>query len=560
MEVERTGLQDYFALLRRRRPSMFVTFAVISIVTVLGTLILDDQYRSYATIAIERPEIPENMIRTTVATYDTDLRIFRIRDKILNGPNVEEWITEFGLYSDRVAESSVSAAVGEFRDDVEIITIQAREDVTVKNQGETIAFDLSYYGESPEISVQVATRLAEAFLDENRRSRNQSVEDTVAFFRRDADRLTLKIRDAEAKLAAFKELNAGALPESSNINTQMLDRTERELDDVEREIRNLREARQILETDLSRESPNAPIFSSSGETILAGADRLKLLQQQYIELSSKYSPEHPDVVRIRREIELLSGGNNDSELETVQAELEFGRLELEALQQRYTADHPDVIKLTNRIYSLQARYTSLDSLPRAIPSSEPDNPAYISIKVQIDAATTEIVALQSRARNLRSRISRYESLLLQSPQVEREYLALQREYDQAVGEFNEVRDKQTEAQQARQLEVAEKGERYVLQRPPFEPKSAAFPNRLAIMILGIIFASGCALAAAVVSEGLDATVRGARDLKLITGMPPIAIIPVLESQAETQKSTMIWSLSILGVAAMLIYMITMQIL
>lgn len=538
---------------------MFVTFTVVSIITVLGTLFLDDQYRSYATIAIERPEIPENMIRTTVATYDTDLRIFRIRDKVLNRPTIEQWIKEFGLYADRVAESSVQAAVADFLDDVEIITIQAREDLAVKNQGETIAFDLAYYGETPQKSVQVATRLAEAFLDENRRSRNQSVEDTVAFFQRDADRLIQSIMDAEAKLAEFKERNAGALPESTNINAQMLDRTERELDEVEGEIRDLRETRQILEADLSKESPNAPIFSSTGETILAGPERLKLLQQQYIELSSKYSPEHPDVVRVRREIELLSGANTESELETVEAELEFGRLELESLQQRYTADHPDVIKLRNRINALQAKYNSLAALPRADQTSEPDNPAYISIKVQIDAATTEIVALQARARNLRVRMNRYESLLLQAPQVEREYVALQREYDQAVAEFNDVRDKQTEAQQARELEVSEKGERYVLQRSPFEPKSAAFPNRLAIMILGIMFASGCALVAGVVTEGLDTTVRGTRDLKLITGMPPIAVIPVLESKAEAQKMALIWTVSILGVVAMLVYMLAMQI-
>jgi len=540
---------------------MFTTFAVISLLTVIGTMLLKDQYRSTATIAIERPEIPENMIRTTVANYDTDLRIFRIRDRVLNEANIERWITDFGLYDEIVAERSVNAAVGEFRNDVEIFTIQAREDIAVKNQGETIAFDLSYYGEAPDKALKVTTELANAFLEENRNSRNQSVENTVAFFERDADRLVLEITEAEAKLASFKEANAGALPESANINTQMLDRTEGELDDIEREIRTLRETRQILETDLSKESPNAPIFSASGETILAGSDRLRLLQQQYVELSSKYGPEHPDIVRVRREIDLLSGDNQGSEREAVQTEKEFVTLELEAARQKYTSDHPDVIRLSNRINTLNARLATLGSAT-SLPArnTEPDNPAYIAIKVQIDAATTEIVALQSRARELRSRISRYESLLLQSPQVEREYRALQRAYDRAVDEFNEAKDKQTDAQQARQLEVAEKGERYVLQRSPFEPRSAAFPNRLAIMILGIIFASGCALLASVISEGLDGTVRGSQDLKAITGLPPIAVIPLLESEAEVRKQKMIWTLSILSVAAILIYTITVQVL
>ena len=61
-------MQDYIALFRRRRSVMFAAFATIAIGVVFGTLLLQDQYRSTATIAIERPEIPENMVRTTVPT------------------------------------------------------------------------------------------------------------------------------------------------------------------------------------------------------------------------------------------------------------------------------------------------------------------------------------------------------------------------------------------------------------------------------------------------------------------------------------------------------------
>jgi len=339
----------------------------------------------------------------------------------------------------------------------------------------------------------------------------------------------------------------------------MLDRRELELDDVEREIRDLREARQILETELSKESPNAPIFTSTGETILAGPDRLRLLQQQFVELSSKYGPGHPDVVRTRREIELLSGTNLSNESVSIRQELEITRREYAAARQRYTADHPDVITLANKIGILEDQLGAVDSEPKAESSTRPDNPAYISLLVQIEATDVDILALRQRARSLRQRISRYESLLLEAPQVEREYLSIQREYDQAIQEFNEVREKQTDAQQARDLEVSEKGERYVLQSTPSEPTSAAFPNRMAIIILGLIFASACALGAAVISEALDARVRSIRDLKGITGIPPIAIIPVLETQAELRKRTIIWSSSALGVASILVYMIAIQI-
>lgn len=559
MELESTGLQDYFALLRRRRANMFIVFAALSVAVVFGTLFIDDQYRSTATIAIERPEIPENMVRTTITHYDTDLRIDRIRDSVLTGPNVETWIREFNLYQDLVSSVSIGAAVTEFRRDVEVITIQAREDVAVKNQGETIAFDLSYYGETPAKAVTIANILASQFLEENRGSRNQSVEETVAFFGKDADRLAQKIKEAEIALADFKERHAGALPESRVINTQMLDRRELELDDVERELRDLGEARQILETELSKESPNAPIFTATGETILAGPDRLRLLQQQFVELSSKYGPEHPDVVRTRREIELLSGADVSNEGASIRQELEIARREYSAARQRYTSDHPDVRTLANKIGILENQLAAVASATQIKSDTRPDNPAYISLLVQIEATDADILALRQRARSLRQRISRYESLLLEAPQVEREYLALKREYDQAIQEYNEVREKQTDAQQARDLEISEKGERYVLQRKPSEPTSAAFPNRIAIIILGIIFAIASAFGAVVISEAFDARVRSIRDLRNITGIPPIAVIPVLETQDEHRRRTVIWSSCVFGVASILVYMIAIQI-
>jgi len=559
VDIEKPGLQDYFALLRRRRSNLFMVLAAISVLTVFGTLFIDDQYRSTATIAIERPEIPENMIRTTVTFYDTDLRIDRNRDKVLARPNIEAWIKEYNLYESLVLEDSLNAAVAEFRDDVEILTIQVREDLATKNQGDTIAFDLSFYGESPEKAVQVAARLASQFLEENRKSRNQSVEETVAFFQRDADRLAVRIADAETKLAEFKERNAGALPESSNINAQMLDRTERELDEIEREIRDLREQRKILETDLSRVSPNAPIFTTTGEVILAGPDRLKLLQQELIRLSAKYGPQHPDVITAQREIALISGGNAANEAASVREELQIAQREYAAAQQRYTADHPDVRILATRVKNLEAKLTGLDTAAQTESLSAPDNPEYINILVQIDATDADLSALRVRVQSSRQRISRYEGLLLDSPQVEREFLALQREYDQAIREAGEVRIKQTGAQQARDLELSEKGERYVLQRSPSEPLSAAFPNRIAIIILGNIFAIACAFGAVVISEALDPTVRGVRDLKIITGMPPIGVIPILETQAERRRRAFLWSFSALGVSGLIAYLITIQV-
>ena len=559
MESESIGLQDFFALLRRRRLSMFVSFSAVSIAVVFGTLLLDDQYRSTATIAIIKSEMPVDLGRPTINYFDTDLRIARMRDRVLTTSRIEDWIRAFDLYQDMVSEDSMNAAVSKFRNDVEVITIQAREDIAIRKQGETIAFDLSYYGETPTKAALIASELANQFLLENRASRNRSVEDTVEFFQRNVDRLALEISKAEANLAEFKETHPGAMLASANLTTQMLDRRERELDDVEREIRNLRETRQILETDLSRESPNAPIFTPTGEVILSGADRLNLLQQQFVELSSKYGPEHPDIIRMRKEIGLLTSGNIADDADSIRRELEIARRGYAVAQQRYTASHPDVRNLANKIQTLESRLANSTSRPQTYTETRPDNPAYIRILVQIKAIDVEISALRQSASSLRNRINEYETLLLAAPQVEREYVVLQREIDQATHDYNEARDKQTNAQQALDLETSEKGERYMLQHTPAEPMSPAFPNRRAIIILGIIFAVAFSFAAVLAAEALDTKVRSVRDLKSLTGMPPIAVIPILETQSMRKQRVYTWSFSVISVSSLLLYMIAIQI-
>jgi protein tyrosine kinase modulator len=558
MQAETTTLRDYLYLLKRRRGAIFVVFSVMAISIVGGTFLLDDQYRSTAILGIERPEIPENMVRTTVTKYDTDLRIRRDTAAVLTKANIEGWISEYGLYPDIVANLSMSEAVKEFAADVEILTIQQDEDVTTKDQGDTVAFEVSYYGQNPEHAFLVANALANQFIEENRRSRNQSVEETLGFFKREADRIRLRIKDAEVKLADFKEKNSGAMPESSSVNLQMLERTERDLENIERELRDLREGKQLLQAELADVSPYSVVYSASGETMLAGTDRLKVLEREYIQLSSRYGPEHPDVVRARRELVKLRGSSGGREIATVQTELEASRRELASLQDRYTDDHPDVRELARRVELLEYEYIELQQQPLVGQLSEPDNPEYIQLQVRIRAADEDLAALGTRRRELRVRIGEYEDRMLMAPQVEREFLTITRDYDQAIKEYNDIREKQTDAQRARQLEFADKGERYVMQIRPDEPTVAAFPNRIAIIVLGIIFAAGAGLGTAVVAEALDSTVRSVRDLRTLTGMPPIVVVPVLQSHAERRNRNILWFGSIFLVTGLLVSLISIQ--
>ncbi len=70
----------------------------------------------------------------------------------------------------------------------------------------------------------------------------------------------------------------------------------------------------------------------------------------------------------------------------------------------------------------------------------------------------------------------YEARLEQSPQVEREYLDLNRDHENSIRRYQEVKAKLMEAEVAQQMEKDSKGERFSLIDPAQLPEKPFSPN------------------------------------------------------------------------------------
>jgi len=62
-------ISDYLAMLRRRRVQIIVPFALILLISISLAFGLPPVYQSTATILIERQEIPQEFVRSTVTSY-----------------------------------------------------------------------------------------------------------------------------------------------------------------------------------------------------------------------------------------------------------------------------------------------------------------------------------------------------------------------------------------------------------------------------------------------------------------------------------------------------------
>lgn len=557
---------NYKEVLKRRAPLGLIAGAVLVLVTLALALGLPSLYRSRAVILIEQQEIPQDLVRSLMTSY-ADQRMQVISQRVLTSSNLRDIIQKYNLYADKREREPMERVVDEMREDVSILPISA--DVVDPKQGKavkaTIAFELAYENESPELAQRVANELSSLFLNENLKQRSETSQETLGFLTTEADRLREEVATLEQKLADFKEKNVSQLPELTNLNLELMNRTDNEIMQIDNQVRSLEQQRVYLESELAQQSPNSLLVSDTGQRILGPADRLKVLESEFIPLAARYGANHPDVVAKRREIESLRAevgapqGNDEIALRLQQA-----RTALAEARQKYGADHPDIKQRTREVASLQAELDAANrQTPRTAPkvNTPPDNPAYIQLQARLDATGAEIRSLQGQRASLRAKRENLEQRITATPQVEREYRMLTRDYEIAQAKYQEVLAKRQEADLASTLESRQQGERFTMIEPPVIPEEPAKPNRLAIGVLGMLLSMAGAVGSGALAETLDERLYGRAGVVRQLGVPPLAVIPRLHTDAtrrQRSRNLLLWVAG--GVLALVLAAIALHVL
>lgn len=514
-------LSDYLEILRRRKKQVLRVAAAIFIFSVILAFVIPPVYRSEATILIEQQEVPQELVRSTVTGY-ANQRLQVLQKLVLTNANLLQIAHKFGLYPEKDrTEANDRKIAGKLRAGTKIEAVSAN--VTDPRSGTsmmaTISFKVSHDADSPEVAQAVTNELVKLFLNENVRIRTQHAESTSGFMGAEEERLREHLAELEAKLAAFKERNTGRLPELMNMNMQLLERTQREIEDTERQIYNLEERKLLLQGQLAQVEP----FTGRSP-----GGRLREAQTDYMTAIAKYSPDHPDVVRARREVEALKreAGVQDGQA-SIEAEFRKTRADLASARERYAESHPDVVRLKTSLAALEGQLKSAPATTQSGFAMKPDNPAYIALQTQLDTVNLNLKAAKEQRQRAREKVGDYERRVVQTPRVEQEGLALQREYDGASKKYREVKEGLMGAQAAVDLERGQRGGRFSLLEPAQLPGSPHAPNRRAFILLGLVLGFGAGIGYASYSEYMDRTIRGSRTVVAILNTPPLAVIPYL---------------------------------
>jgi uncharacterized protein involved in exopolysaccharide biosynthesis len=263
-----------------------------------------------------------------------------------------------------------------------------------------------------------------------------------------------------------------------------------------------------------------------------------VLQRRYLQLSAVYGEDYPELVRLRREIAALDDnapGAPAFDVDGLRVELELREAELATLRERYSPDYPDVRRAEQIVASLRRQIAEAPRSAAPGRALAPDNPAYIQRRVMLEGTRTDLRAALDRRETLRQRMSELEGQLSMSPEVEREYRALTRGYEQLLAQYSDAGTKLREATTALNLESDDRGERFVVLSEPSLPGAPSSPNRIAFLMLTLVVAGGIGATLVAMAERRDDTVRNANEIMTILGIPPLAAVPQIETLVDLRR-------------------------
>lgn len=480
METMAMTPKDYLDILKRRKWSLVIPALIIFLIAAAVALALPSIYMSTSTILIEEQEIPADFVMTTVTSY-VEQRLQSINQRIMSYTKLSEIIKRFNLYADLEDKLTAEEIVEKMKEDtvLEPVSTEVVDRRTGRPTAATIAFTLSYQGENPNTVQQVANVLTSLFLTENLQVRENQAKETAAFLESEMDKIKEKLAELEAQVAIFKNEHINELPELLQLNLQTLDRVERDLSLAKEQLRTLNEKKVYYQTQLAGTEP----FLETDEDMVSQR-RLEELKVELVHLTKTFSDEYPDVRKTRAEIKHLE----------------------EQLAAAETA--------------------------RKAEKKLPNNPAYISLKSQLTNILAEINLIQHQIKEFEIAANEYRRRIAATPEVEEAYNALIAERNNTQAKFDDLMRKHMEAGVAQGLEKEQKGERFTLIDPARLPEKPIKPNRLAIMLIGVVLGIGAGIGFAALREFSDDAVRTPDQLEHATKFPVLAGIPSIVTRRD----------------------------
>ena len=499
------NMDDYLAMLRRRVWWIVIPTLLAPLVGFLVSYAFAPKYKSQSLVLVEGQKVPEGYVKPVV-TEDLTQRIATMQQQVLTRSRLRPMIERLDLAKNPNELDGLIASVRENLsiDPVQSTSVGSNATVTTSsgkkkkaqssssNSGDVPGFYVSFTANKPRVAQQICAALTSMLLEENLKAREQLAQGTTDFLARQLEESKQTLDDLETKITSFKKDHMGQLPGDEDANLKVLMTLNSQLDASTQTLNRATQDKTYAETGLAQQLAN---WKSSQTSM-----NPQTLEQQITSLQSQ----------------------------------------LVTLQSRYTDDHPDVIKTKNDIAELKRKLDEVNAAPiQAVESTAQasnSEPAEIrQLRSQIHQYDTVIKQVTDDQKRLQTQITQYQSRVALSPGIEEQYKGLTRDYDTAQRVYNDLLAKKSQAEIQTDMEHRQQGEQMRLLNPASLPDSPSFPTRWMFAAGGLGAGLGLGFGLAILKEFLDSSVRNERDVQAALELPMLGALPWIVAGAGAKS-------------------------
>lgn len=483
--------EDVKRILRRLWWVLAITIASGGTIAAIAARVLPKKYTSQTLILVQEPGVPSDIVRPVV-TEDLNHRLASMQEQILSRTRLEPIIEKLGLFPELRGTAHGEEAVELLRTSIAITPLASMPGT--QHQG-LPGFFVEVTFSEPRVAQQICTNITSMFMEQNSRALEIDVTRTTSFLQQQLDEAKGKLDEQDAKLAQFKRNNLGTLPEEGQANLSLLNGMNSQFEGNTQALSRAQQDKAFTESQL-----NEQIASWEASQNGPGANP-----------------------------------------ETLEKQLSSLQDQLAVMQSRYTAEHPDVIKLKSAIEEVKKR---MEEVPKATtqrsggaqaPKIEPAQIQQLRASLRQDEVNIE--ELSKRQAQIQKQITVLQGRVEKSPIVEQQLKELTRNHQSALEFYNDLLKKLNNSAMASDLQQQQQGEQFRVLDPPSLPKDPSFPKKLNFMTggLGGGFVLGMGILGLILIT--DQSIYTERDVELCLKLPVLGLIPDLGAAASARETT-----------------------
>ncbi len=517
LSVPRRALdvEDYVDILRRHWTWIVgPTFAGLVIAVVVAFL-WPDTYLSYAVMRITPSQVSDRIVPTNFNLHMQDRMNTMLQD-VTSRSKLIDMIKKFNLYPAEQAKRPLEDIVEDMRLSVKIEPVESTRAQQQKTSGSAFRIAYSYLNKND--AQKVVQEMVNSFMSQNIIDRRAKSRITTEFLSEEVKGAKANLDSIENELIAFKQRNAGKLPEELQANLQMQNSYQQQLHAVQEVLNRNQQDKMMLETSLQNlksqlntvEVAEVEAAAKSKTEVkndrLADAERrVAAAEAQLAEMRDQLLPGHPDLK------------NGVTRLETIKQERDRIAAQVAAEEEK----------------------ASKEAVPAPVPQKRV-NPMAVKNRVEIEAqikttqARIHAFELDSEER-VKMQKAIFDSLksiserIQANPLTQGEYARLTRDYNLAKERYDDLSGKKSSSEVANRLEDRSAGEQLEVLDQASLPQKPSDPNRWMIVGAGACIGLVMGLFLAGAQEVKDSTMKGIKDVRAYSNLNILSSIPLLEN-------------------------------